>query len=378
MTYKQQVDAARYIAAVFHALTEQVPPPPKPAELEWGAVASVAGAHSLSSLVFLTLERPLAEELPPEIYERWKRRTDVARAKHLSQSVEFSHLAELFEKRSVHFLPLKGFALKELYPSPELREMSDIDIYVDPQSFDGAVAALREAGYEEAEDQEVHAVFKKPPFIDLELHRVLYAGAPVLPLAPLKCREGRPFWHVMNEIDEFLFLLRHAEKHDGAGGCGMKSVFDIYLYMKKHGAAISAPALAESLRESGLADIYEKLSALAAFWFAGAPATAPVLDFELYTVTGGAYGTLDNEVRKHAAKGRARYVLARLFPPYSFMCKAFPVLKKCPPLLPFMYAGRIIRSLFDGGAYKTARAVGKSGEAQRKIDEYKAGEQNDN
>lgn len=376
MTYKEQIAAARYIAKVFQALSEGAEAPEKPAELPWHAVAAVAKAHSLSALVFFALKERLREELTEEQFFGWRRTAEVLNAKHLSQCAEFARLSALFEQNEILYLPMKGFLLKELYPRPELREMTDIDIYVEPENIEAALRLAESAGYTRASKNEVHHVLKKPPFIELELHEALYHEAPPLPLRGCERATGHAFRCLLPREELFAFLLRHAEKHYSSGGCGMRTVFDLYLFKKKYGASLSSKELADLLRREGLSDIHERLTALQNVWFAGSEPDESTVDFELYLVSGGTYGTLDNSVRLHSKGGRLKFVRRRVFPPYSHMRRAFPVLKKCPLLLPVFYVWRIVRSAFNGRAAANARSLGRRGGAEREIAEYKNTELN--
>ena len=47
-----------------------------------------------------------------------------------------------------------------------------------------------------------------------------------------------------------------------------------------------------------------------------------------------------------------KYILKRLFPPYSSMKRRNPVLKKIPILLPWFYFTRLLKGLFHIKTYK--------------------------
>ena len=49
------------------------------------------------------------------------------------------------------------------------------------------------------------------------------------------------------------------------------------------------------------------------------------------------------KVDEHGGKGR--YILSRLFPKVSIMKNTYPVLEKCPVLLPFYYLVRLFSRL---------------------------------
>ena len=62
--------------------------------------------------------------------------------------------------------------------------------------------------------------------------------------------------------------------------------------------------------------------------------------------SGTVYGkgkTMAEKVDEHGGKGR--YILSRLFPKVSIMKNTYPVLEKCPVLLPFYYLVRLFSRL---------------------------------
>jgi hypothetical protein len=171
----------------------------------------------------------------------------------------------------------------------------------------------------------------------------------------------RCFW------DFLVFLLHHAKKHDETGGAGIRTVFDFYLLFKKK--SYNEALLRERLKKEKLLDFYETLKALIEFWFYGGKTTKELSDFELYTVTGGTYGTLENEyLRKNKKKGRAAIFFERLFPPFSLMSSRYPILKKCPILLPFFYPVRFVSSLFKGNVSRDVKAIRGASKKKKELE----------
>ena len=127
--------------------------------------------------------------------------------------------------------------------------------------------------------------------------------------------------------------------------------------------------LVERLERENLSDFYKKLRALIDFWFCGTNSSREILDFEIYTVTGGTYGNLENAyLRKSKQKGKAAIIFERLFPPFKLMSSRYPVLKKCPLLLPVFFPVRIVSSLFNGRAKKNAQALRGASKKEKELE----------
>ncbi len=103
---------------------------------------------------------------------------------------------------------------------------------------------------------------------------------------------------MMNAEDFFIFLLQHALKHHEAGGCGLRTIFDILLVKRRVFGKIDVAALEKRIKELFLWDFYRNACRLEKFWFYGEAANDDVLEFEQYTVNGGVYGTRANFVSK--------------------------------------------------------------------------------
>ncbi len=367
MTYEEKVKVARYLARVFFEFESGLPISEKPEELLWSWVYGMAKKHSLTALIFEALQKRVREEAPEALYQDFSRDSAIAGAKHISQKAELENISRLFSKNEIPFMLLKGFLIKTLYKNPALREMTDIDIFVGRENFEKAANLIKGLGYQLELSLEVHDSFKKPPFLEIELHKILHLDMKDYTIADSLPSENNPYHRLMTEEDFLVFLLHHAKKHDETGGAGIRTVFDFYLIFKNK--EYDEAQLLARLEKENLADFYKRLKSLIDFWFFGGEAGAELLDFEIYTVTGGTYGNLENAYLKKAReKGRIGLFFERLFPPYRLISSRYPILKKWPILLPVFYLVRIVSSLFDGSAKKNVKAVKGAAKKKKELD----------
>ncbi|MBQ7333306.1 MAG: nucleotidyltransferase family protein [Clostridia bacterium] len=367
MTYEEKVKTARYLARVFFEFESGLPISEKPEELLWSWVYGMAKKHSLTALIFEALQKRVREEAPEALYQDFNRDSAIAGAKHISQKAELENISRLFSENEIPFMPLKGFLIKALYKNPALREMTDIDIFVGRENFEKAAGIIKGLGYQLELSLEVHDSFKKPPFLEIELHKILHPDISGYTMESSLPSENNPYHRFMTEEDFLVFLLHHAKKHDETGGAGIRTVFDFYLIFKNK--EYDEAKLLARLEKENLADFYKRLKSLIDFWFFGGESSPALFDFEIYTVTGGTYGNLENAyLRKGRKKGRIALLFERLFPPYSLISARYPILKKCPILLPVFYLVRIISSLFDGSAKKNIKAAKGASKKKKELD----------
>ena len=363
MTDKEYVITADYIIGVLRTMIDGSPLPQKPADISFRMIYSLSKHHSLASTLYHYIEAEVKKEGDGALIAAWQKERDVDFVKNLKQTDEFRRITELFTSEKIPFLPLKGFTIKALYPRPELRTMADMDIFVSEEHIDRARNLLLDRGYvcEHGVDEEaVHDGVAKPPFINVELHRHLYQGSDFT-FADAKPKEDNPYWYVMEESDFFAFILRHAKKHYTHGGCGIRAILDIFLYMRKNPELLASDEFISKLRENELYEFYVTVRALCDKWFLSKEPETDIAEFELYTVTGGTYGTLTNSMgfgmKEH---GRFKYVFARIFPSPKLIMRRYKWVRKCVILLPVGYIVRIVQSIFNGRVKSHVAAVKKA------------------
>lgn len=364
MTDREYIKISEYITGVLRTVVCGAPLPDKPFDISWGSVYSLAKHHSLASTIYSSIEAELLNDAPLELVATWRKERDIDFVKNVKQTAAFSEITELFTREKLAFLPLKGFMMKKLYPRPELRTMADMDIYVSNEQADRARELLISIGYKcekDPDEEEIHDQMLKPPFINVELHKVLYKDSD-FSFDDCTPREDNPYWYVMKNEDFFLFMLRHTYKHYTHGGCGIRAVLDLYLYKNAH-SEMFTEKFENRISETGLFDFYKKISALADKWFAAADISEDISAFELFTVTGGTYGTYETRMQADIKEsGNLKYSLSKIFPPVKIIRQRYKWVRKCVLLVPVAYVVRIVESIFNGRIkwhLKTAKKVNK-------------------
>jgi len=105
-------------------------------EMDQAFCSNLAGAyqickkHNLTALMAEVLDRTDVDKRSP-IYQRWQMEKNQAVYKNVLMDVEREEIIAFFEEKNIWYLLLKGLIIREYYPNPALREMSDNDILVD-------------------------------------------------------------------------------------------------------------------------------------------------------------------------------------------------------------------------------------------------------
>ena len=160
----------------------------------------------------------------------------------------------------------------------------------------------------------------------------------------------------------YYYHMAHMAKHFLAGGCGLRPFLDIWVLQHKvQPDSDSRQQLLERGQLSGFARAAEKLSAI---WFAGATMDEHSKSLEAFVLSGGTYGSLENQVTLQQAKkgSKLRFLWERIFLPYSFLKYGYPVLQKHKWLTPVFWVVRWFRLLTGGGIRRSVSELKTSTE----------------
>jgi hypothetical protein len=134
------------------------------------AAVKIAKAHQISTLVcFGAKTCKLADELAMD-----RLLVDAYQFTVISEvQIELvEKLTALFKKENIDYMLLKGASIKSIYPSPEMRVMSDIDILIKLEQYDKISKIMRLLGFDEVTQSDHELIWRKGR-LAVELHKRL-------------------------------------------------------------------------------------------------------------------------------------------------------------------------------------------------------------
>jgi len=265
------------------------------------------------------------------------------------KSVEALYAA--FDQAQVDYLPLKGCIMKPMYPKAELRAMNDADILIKVDQYDKIKPVLEQLSYQfvAESDCELKWICKG---LYLELHKRLipsfikdfyaYFGDGWQLAVP---ESGNR--HVMSKEDEFLYIFTHFARHYREGGVGIRHMADIWYYRKKT-PELQEDKITAVLEKMSLHTFYQNILATLDNWFEGGEETDITRKITKYVVESGNYGTEETKIVAAAVRAgdKKKNIVQMVFPSLNNMRYSYPVLKKCPALLPGVWVYRWGKVLF--------------------------------
>lgn len=318
----------------------------------------LAKRHSVENLLYYGLK----DVVDGTSLEKLQKINQIEVYKAAVQASEQESICAKLESKEIAHMPLKGIAIKKLYPTEDMRQMADLDILIDPKKLMVAKEVMLSLGYDAKHLGGNHDVYYKKPFMNVELHRGMmdesYAMASFYHNIWDKVTliENSSYYYEMNDEDFYVYMIAHMAKHFANGGTGIRSFLDVYMYVIKKGENLNWGAIDEMFQALGIEIFAKNAKKLALYWFGGITLDEDLNAVETYIINSGTYGTIahanimrgfmgDNaDIHLNATK--FKFLLYRIFPPFRIMKARNPILKKIPILLPWFYLTRSLKAIF--------------------------------
>lgn len=341
------------------AVNSQVPDKDRVSAMDLDSLYKACKWHTLRATVFTALKSAGAEHR--DFFQAYNK----AVRKNILFDSEREAITSEMEKQGIWYLPLKGAILKELYPQIGMREMSDNDILYDSSRQNDLKNIMLSRGYiAESVGDSYTDVYKKPPVLNMEMHRALFQFGQDEKLFRyyedmsrlMKRDDDKQYGYHFSDEDFYVYMTAHEYRHHIGGGTGIRSLVDCYVFMKAKEGTIDKSYIAEQFRQLGIEDYAQKRLSLAMKLFSSADTLSLTeseeKELEKYLLF-GTYGTINNVgessikryVEKSGSRSKAGFIMSRLFPSMEFMKHHYPFFYKTKVLLPVGYVWRWIKGL---------------------------------
>ena len=278
-----------------------------------------------------------------------------AKAKHKNALLDADRreLTACLDQRGIWYMPLKGAVIKDLYPAYGMRQMSDNDILIDPSREDEVREVMENLGFETVRfGVSNHDVYHKLPVSNFEIHTSLFDDYRNKKLYEYyKNIEDRLIKGAGSEKrftaeDFYVYMTAHEFKHYSGSGTGIRSLLDIYVYLRRYKDELDFGYIDRELEKLEIREFEKQNRSLSFCLFDGKQLTGDQRAMLDYMGNSGTYGTQANSVRNQIERqGRLGFFIKKTFLPYRLMLNNYPVLKKVPVLLPLMWIVRLVTAI---------------------------------
>lgn len=340
-----------------------------PASFSYEKLYEAGKKHSVLPIIFQELYK-----IDPDWTRGSRESLDLFKKAYISaiylsslQDFAVEELGDKLAEQGIGYIPVKGCVLKQLYPEPELRTMSDIDILIQEKDRLKTDEILKNLGYERQGLGSNVWTYKKG-MVTFEIHVNLAGGkywndvdyiGYFSEIFDKSHSVGDKTQRRLSLEDHFLFLCFHLAKHLCSTGAGIRMILDIALYIKHYDGQMDWQYIWSEADKLQLKEFIETMLFICQGWFhVKISASVKDLDpgtlavFEEYVLSGGVFGfERDDSIRRLRKgirkKGSNRNLLVKLrallylvFPDRSHMKDFLPELEKYPVLLPAAWVKR--------------------------------------
>ena len=353
------MDAVELIRCALHG---KQPAEPENSNLE--DIYRFCEFHSVTATAATALEMLWKDNPPQDQETAGKFRQALARSmrKSILLNAEREQILQHLEQIGCWYMPLKGSLLQHDYPRFGMRQMSDNDILIDASMQEAVHSFLTGLGYEAVSYQiTVENNYHKPPVYNFEMHTALFGmEAPAefrTYYADVKQRlipdEGRQYGYHFRPEDFYIYMIAHAWKHASKSGIGIRFLADLWVWNRKHGAALNRDYVASELKKLGAAEFEQSSRQLSGKLLDGPGAELSQQEREILVrfFEAGTYGTpeqkMDNQLNgKTGGAAKLRYVLSRVFPSAQTLSVVHPHVMEQKWRVPLIWIWRLIRAVF--------------------------------
>lgn len=265
------------------------------------------------------------------------------------QNDSLNNIAIALEKTNIPYIPLKGAILRKLYPEPELRTSSDIDVLVMESNLENAVQAIETYTDFKLRKRKYHDVSMVNGSVHLELHfnlkeniesiDILLSRAWDYAVQSDGCR------YVLTPEFQIFHVVAHMSYHMVHGGLGIRPFLDLWLLRNR--TNYNEETVQNMCIKCNIFKFYEMCCKLVNFWMSDLPLSEDLIAFEAYALNGGVFGNKENARAYKQREHRGyNYYFHRIFLSRKQLEIFYPALIGKPYMLP-VYQLRRWFSLFN-------------------------------
>lgn len=229
---------------------------------ELRALFEEANEHHVQALLYPILKSINGiENMDDEVMLLWKKDAllnGIVQTQHIRQ---ITKVLNKFNETGIAVIALKGLVLRELYPRPELRTMTDADILVHKEDIENAKELLLQMGYFEGDNTPMHIRFEHTSHLAIELHWTLtderyvtnislfedhvWENAVPVKICGVSCM-------MLSPEDQAVHLCLHMVTHIVSSGFGLRQLCDLVLFTESKGNIINWNSFYEKAKVCGI------------------------------------------------------------------------------------------------------------------------------
>lgn len=333
-----------YLVHLLNCALTDKQPEPLPNELSLEKVFLYGKYHEVANLAFLAVEK--LTNVENNLFNKWKTYYYSCIKRDIEQEEVLQEVLTALHSQGVKTLQVQGTVVKKLYPSSDLRTMTDIDLIVEKDNLQKASNILQGLGFALEEENSEEWSGTNQLGILLELHTDFFYSVRTFQNG-IRCASAlnNAFKYATDKtslncyVDNttlYLFNLLHCLKHYLSGGAGIRRILDLYILSEKFKNSLNKEYIGEVLENSKLKKAAERLTLLAYNWFGDKVAEVDISKTEEIVFISKNHGDRSVLVKRKLARKKVqgkkfiklRYIFSRIFISKQMCYAYYPFCKK--------------------------------------------------
>ena len=138
--------------------------------VDWNILYDISAMHNITNIIgYAAMSGKYS--MDEEIKQKFIKSVSEYIRIDAVQEQKSKELFERFDKEHIDYMPLKGINLKKLYPTGDLRKMTDMDILIKEEQRDAISGIMQDLGYEFGTESDHEIIYFSRPFVCVELHK---------------------------------------------------------------------------------------------------------------------------------------------------------------------------------------------------------------
>ena len=329
-----------------------------PNDIDFKGLYKMSVQHSVVVMVYYALE-----DILPSTPEAFQKNLQIGALRHIKRDeitkYEQEQVLDLLEENSIDHLPLKGFYIKDLYPTTEMRFSSDTDILVKPASLKQVHKIFANIGYIKQKEDAHHDVFYNPTTKTIfEIHKSVFAHDLnkhfTKNFEKAYLIQGKNHLYSYNENDLYISIIAHYAYHfNQSAGVGLRAVCDIEVMRKAYKGILDENYINDFFEKCGLKTFYNEFIKLVDYLFYDMPCDDFTIELADYLFTcslleNKKYSDANTIVKEESkeASAKSKAIIRKIFPKKEDIYFLYPWIKKVKILLPLGYILRWFKVIF--------------------------------
>lgn len=217
--------------------------------MDWNAVYEEAEAHAVFPLIYPIVKNlSKSYEIDNSLMTKWSKNTIISGIYQNQHINQMKIVFKAFEETGIPVIALKGLILRDLYPRPEFRTMSDSDLLIKKDDAESAEKVLISLGYSKFSSIGYESCFVHDSALSIDLHWSLSNEDHLKNVDPFEST----VWQNIRTYDfhgieiqalsleyELMHLFNHIASHMIKSGFGVRQLCDIVVFIENEKDSIN-------------------------------------------------------------------------------------------------------------------------------------------